>query len=151
MYSSMRRLLIFLLLLISVPIAPAGIRSFTIIASDPIVYISMTDVDIWLSEFDIQHRDIVRAQVILETGYLTSYICRTNKNLIGMRYPKLRPTTSIGSHEGHAVYDSFRASIEDYYLWQKTFYKDEKDYFAFLRRMQYALDGSYMNKLKTLI
>ena len=147
----MRRLLIFLLLLIPVSIAPAGIKSFTIIASDLIVYISMADVDIWLSEFDIQYRNIVRAQVILETGHLTSYICKVNKNLIGMRYPKVRPTTATGSHEGHAVYDSFRASIEDYYLWQKTFYKDKEDYFAFLRRMQYATDGSYVNKLKTLM
>ena len=46
-------------------------------------------------ENGIKHPDIVLAQAILESGYLTSQIFIENKNLFGMRFPERRPTVAL--------------------------------------------------------
>ena len=38
-----------------------------------------------LNESEVQHKDIVLRQAILETGWLTSYSCKKRHNLFGFR------------------------------------------------------------------
>ena len=95
----------------------------------------------------IKHPDIVMAQARLETGNFTSNICRRNHNLFGMKLPKQRRTTAIGESTGHAKYSSWEKSIEDYKIWQDTFYI-EGDYYNFLESHGYATSNTYISKLK---
>jgi tRNA splicing ligase len=37
-----------------------------------------------------------------------------------------RTTTSVGSYHGYAIYESWRESIEDYYLFQKMLFSTHK-------------------------
>ena len=106
------------------------------------------NVDYWLDHFGIQHQDIVRQQIVLETGNFTSYLCKEQNNLFGMRHPRIRETTSLGSNYGHANYASYIDSIKDYALWQQYQYKSEKDYYKFLTQVGYAEATNYTAMLK---
>jgi uncharacterized FlgJ-related protein len=106
------------------------------------------NIDYWMEEFGVKHKEIVMRQVYLETGNLSSTICRENNNLFGMKLPRVRKTTAIGSRRGHAEYDDFVLSILDYAIWQENMYNDQKDYYAFLRSVGYAECKSYIQKLK---
>lgn len=103
--------------------------------------------------YNLQHPEVVFAQAVLETGYFKSKLLRTNNNLFGMRHPKVRPTTSIGAQSGHAKYNSWQDSVEDYALWQQFCFKkkvNRMDYLSFLSR-NYAEDTSYVLKLLEII
>lgn len=106
------------------------------------------NIEYWMDEFGVKHKAIVMRQVYLETGNLTSTICIENKNLFGMRLPRVRKTTAIGAKRGHAQYNDFVMSILDYAIWQENMYNGEKDYYAFLRSVGYAECKTYIQKLK---
>lgn len=115
---------------------------------------------IYIERLGIKHPDIVYAQAILETGEFTSPIFKENNNLFGMKYVKdfksryPRPTTAIGSQFGHAVYNNWRLSVDDYQLWQDMFKKtpieSESDYLQLLDS-RYAVPGKYVPVLKGII
>jgi len=63
---------------------------------------------------------MIVAQAGFETGNFTSAIFLENKNLFGMKLPKIRKTTAIGEARGHAVYKSWEDSIKDYWLYSKA-------------------------------
>lgn len=63
---------------------------------------------------------LIVAQAGFETGNFTSTIFLENKNLFGMKLPKIRKTTAIGEARGHAVYKSWEDSIKDYWLYNKA-------------------------------
>lgn len=113
---------------------------------DSLHVLNWENIDYWLEYFDIKHRDIVKKQIILETGGLTSYLCREQHNLFGMRHPNVRETTSLGSAYGHAYYKNYIDSIKDYAIWQQ--YYDKGDYYAFLRDIGYAEAPNYVAMLK---
>lgn len=106
-----------------------------------------------LSLYDVPYADYIIRQAILETGNFTSTIFLESNNLLGMKHPRVRPTTSIGSNRGHAMYQHWTDSVEDYLLWLK-YYKDRgyntEDYFMFLREVGYAEDPYYIYKLQNL-
>lgn len=65
---------------------------------------------------------LMMAMALHETGNLKSRFLRENKNLYGMGYPQVRPTTAIGkqgNHEGQcmAVYNSWADSARDLLMW----------------------------------
>ena len=91
-----------------------------------------------LNESEIQHKDIVLRQAILETGWLTSYSCKKRHNLFGIRY-KGR----------YLEFDSWEESVGYYERWQKRHYKGG-DYYKFLEDRGYATDQSYVSKLKKI-
>lgn len=108
----------------------------------------------WIDKFKIKNPDIVKAQILLETNYLQSNICLYNRNLFGMKYFESirKGTVAIGSKSGHAYYTSYVESIYDYKLWQERYFKfSEDDYFQFLKRIGYAEDPNYINKLKWIM
>ena len=113
-------------------------------------HIDWQDIDLLMKKYRIYYPSIVKAQISLETGYLKSVLCKTNKNLFGMRYAPQRETTAIGSMYEHAIYNSYEDCIRDYKTWQSLYYKGG-DYYSFLQRIGYAEDKSYINKLKSIL
>ena len=91
-----------------------------------------------LNESEVQHKDIVLRQAILETGWLTSYSCRKRHNLFGFRYKGK-----------YLEFDSWEESVAYYERWQKRHYKGG-DYYKFLEDRGYATDQSYVSKLKKI-
>jgi uncharacterized FlgJ-related protein len=89
------------------------------------VYISYNKVNYhWLyyeiCQQGIKYPDIVFAQGVLESGHFTSDKFRDGNNLFGMKLSKYRKTTAIGEKYGHAAYESWFESVQDYKLWQNT-------------------------------
>ena len=111
--------------------------------------LSWEAIDYWLGYYNVKHRDVVKRQIRLESANLTSVICRENHNLFGMKQPRVRPTTALGTRHGHAYYASYHASIKDYALWQQNMY-DGGDYYAFLQEIGYATAPNYIQTLKRL-
>jgi len=98
-------------------------------------------------------KDIIIRQAILETGAFTSNIFKESHNLFGMKHPKVRPTTSLGTNRGHAKYAHWSCSVKDYILWLDYFQARGHvidNYYNFLRRVGYAEDPLYILKLKNL-
>jgi len=91
-----------------------------------------------LNASEIQHKDIVLKQAILETGWLTSYSCKKRHNLFGFRYKGK-----------YLEFPSWEQSIEYYSRWQKRHYKGG-DYYKFLKDRGYATDPEYITKLKSI-
>lgn len=105
-------------------------------------------------ENDIKHPDIVLAQAILESGYLSSPIFIENNNLFGMRFPERRPTVALSENRGYSVYDCWTDSVKDYKLFQEFLFrrkeKTRDEYFDYLDRI-YAEDPNYVPFLKKVI
>jgi len=105
----------------------------------------------WMTYFDIKHPEVVRAQILLETDFLTSDVCKINRNLFGMKQAIRRDNLAVITNLGHAYYNSYIESIYDYKLWQQYTYKNPReDYYKFLLRSHYAQDQHYVDKLKTM-
>jgi hypothetical protein len=103
---------------------------------------------------DIKYPDIVFAQALLESGYMTSYIFTENKNLFGMRYPERRETKAIDENRGYSRYNCWTDSVKDYKLFQDFLLrkkeKSREEYFSFLSRI-YAEDSNYVFFVKKII
>lgn len=100
--------------------------------------------------------DVFRAQIILETGSLTSDIYRENHNLVGMKCAQARSTYCQGHNKGHAVFDNDFDSIREYIFWQKSkktldSISSTEEYLNFLVRTGYAEDTRYIEKLANII
>jgi len=116
----------------------------------------------------ISHPDVAIAQSILETGWYKSDIFNVNNNLFGMKFPKKRKTVAVGENMGHAKYEKWEDSVNDYKLWQDYYNQLRKskklnpidsmskdEYYSFLDSIYCPLNqckaGKYSNSLKTLI
>jgi len=101
---------------------------------------------------NVPNRKIVATQAILETGLFTSPIFYENNNLFGMKEPRVRKTTAIGSNRGHATYDNWVDSVDDYILWYNYVTRNRvyTDYLDFLVYIGYAEDPYYLSKLLLL-
>lgn len=97
---------------------------------------SEANLNIVMSNLEIQHPDIVIAQAKLETGNFTSYLFKVSNNLFGFR-----------NYNGYKKYKTWQASVEDYSNWQNKKYKGG-DYYEFLKWINYAEDSLYIYKLK---
>ena len=99
---------------------------------------SIESVKAHINGSQIQHKEIVMQQIILETGWLSSYSCKHRHNLFGFRYKG-----------DYLIFDSWQDSIAYYQRWQKRHYKGG-DYYQFLIDRGYAADTNYINKLKQI-
>jgi len=90
-----------------------------------------------LIEHDVKHPKIVLKQIILETGHFTSRVCLVDTNLFGLYNGKR-----------YLHFSTYEEGIECYKKIQKK-YKGG-DYYEFLRKLPYAQDTSYVNKLKQI-
>jgi len=107
----------------------------------------------YLKELNIKYPHIVMAQAMLETNHFQSHIFKENHNLFGMKVATRRPTTNKGEDNGHAYYDNWRESVQDYAFYSAVYLNElnsEDDYFTFLSQY-YAEDPNYIDKLKNII
>lgn len=126
-----------------------------------------------LKELDSNHiicPEQVFAQIMIESGYLNSYLAKKTNNLIGMRYPFKRSTSAIGiflpasnliikgnqtelkkykNQNNYAVYQSWEDCIKDYKYWQDKSFKLSERYLVFLGNC-YAEDSLYVKKIKSM-
>lgn len=100
---------------------------------------------------EIQHPEIVLAQMKVESGNYQSGIAKKNNNYFGMRHPAQRLTVSLGQKNGYARYRSWAYSIIDYGLWQRKYAYDltEEEYLTKLSNT-YAEDPNYVSKVKNI-
>lgn len=97
---------------------------------------TMEEVAMELHRQRIPHANIVLAQARLESGNFTSRRCKVDHNLFGIK------------HNGrYAKYRTWQDSIKDYKQRISSRY-DGGCYYAFLKRIKYAEDKKYINKLK---
>lgn len=104
---------------------------------------------------DIKFPEVVFAQAIIETGYLTSELFKKENNLFGMKFPIQRETIAVKkSPSGYASYMTWVHSVRDYKLWQNTILKSknltEDEYIKLLGNV-YAEDKNYMKYIKSII
>ena len=101
----------------------------------------------------IQSPEIAFRQAQLETGWFTSDLFLNANNLFGMRYAQVRDTYASGEYKNHAEYKTWLSSVKDYALWQKWYIDrghDITNYYVFLKKVGYATDKRYINKLKEI-
>ena len=107
-----------------------------------------------LKRLNVKFPYIVMAQAIAETGHYKSQVFKENHNLFGMKQATVRINTAKGTQNGHAYYDHWESSVEDYGYYQATtgLVKAETDqqYYNMLSQMGYAEDPNYILKVKKL-
>lgn len=111
-----------------------------------------SEIDSLIKNLNIRYPNVVKAQIVLESGFMLSTRAIRDNNLTGMKVAKARPTTAINK-SGYAIYNSIEDCIIDYALWQSqnAFQcKTEQDYFELLGRI-YAEDPKYIEKLKQIL
>jgi hypothetical protein len=112
------------------------------------------NVYIALKQLNIKHTDIVFAQILLESGHLKSRLVETNNNIIGMKHPRKRETTSLGSKKGYAVYDNWYSCLVDYGLYQQNIMKNKNmtrsQYMAYISK-KYSENNAYKIRIKNII
>ena len=84
----------------------------------------------------LPHGEVVLAQARLETGNFTSQRCKRDKNILGIKHGRR-----------YAVYARWQDCVADYKKRISSRYKGG-DYYAFLKRIGYAKDPKYIQKLK---
>lgn len=88
---------------------------------------------------DIEHKDIVLRQAILETGHFKCTGCsRDRNNIFGWYYKKK-----------YLEFNHWKESVAYYSRWQKRHFKGG-NYYDFLVERGYATDPNYINKLKSI-
>jgi hypothetical protein len=99
-----------------------------------------------------KNKRVLLSQAVLESNYFSSDIFQENNNLFGMKTPKVRPNNVQGTNRGHAIYDHWTSSVDDYIMWYKymTRNKTYNNYYKFLSSINYAEDPSYIPKLKRI-
>lgn len=95
-----------------------------------------------LDFYDIQYPEIVYAQAILETGYFKSDICLSHNNLFGLYNSKKKE---------YYKFNHWSESVVAYKDWIQRKYKPPENYYYFLKRVKYAEDPEYTNKLKQIV
>ena len=106
-----------------------------------------------MKELNVKFPWIPMAQSMVETGHWKSNIFVENNNLFGMKEAKQRITTSEGTQNNHAYYDTWRESVYDYAFYQCRYLNtitSEQEYFDYLSA-SYAEDPNYIRVLKSTI
>ena len=116
---------------------------------------SLNEQNIYLALLlnDIKYPEVVISQIMIETGYLTSKLCKRNNNLLGMMVPSKRETTAI-NEGGYAKYTTWIDCILDYKLYQDYILSrhqitSRKQYIAFLHK-NYAKSPTYKTRVTQL-
>lgn len=94
-----------------------------------------------LEYYNIKHPKIVLAQAKLETGNYTSRHCIKGNNLFGL-YNSRKKRYFQFKHWTHSI-QAYKDMIE-------YKHRDGEDYYAFLTRIKYASDPTYIHKVKQI-
>ena len=95
----------------------------------------------------LQCREIVLAQITLETGHLTSFAYKNNQNLFGII--DNQRTREAGEFRSRK-FAHWKESVDFYINNIQSRLKDGEDYYKFIERIGYAEDTDYIKKLKQL-
>lgn len=95
-----------------------------------------------LSYYGLEHKDIVYAQAVLETGHFKSKACLKYNNLFGLYDSK---------NHRYYTFDHWAESVVAYLDYVQYRYKPPNDYYKFLSDIGYAKDPNYINKLKGIV
>lgn len=94
-----------------------------------------------IKHYNLPNPAIITAQAILETGNFKSRLCTENNNLFGLYNT---------SEMEYFKFDSWIGSVIAYKRYILNKYKESEDYYGFLKRINYAEDPNYINKVKTI-
>jgi len=111
---------------------------------------SLDNLKEYLKLRQVKNSQVVLRQAALETGWFTSRSFTEYNNLTGMKVPRKRDHAVKRSGYGHAGFDHWTDSIDDYILWQRYWQAhgyDQDDYYDFLSEVGYATDPLYLKKL----
>lgn len=92
--------------------------------------------------YDIKFPEIVYAQAVLETGHFKSTGCLKHNNLFGLYDSKAKR---------YHRFNHWVESVVAYKKWIQRRYRPPEDYYVFLKRIKYAGDPEYINKLKQIV
>lgn len=95
-----------------------------------------------LKYYNIQHPEIVYAQAILETGYFKSRQCLKHNNLFGLYNSRTK---------SYFKFNHWSESIKYYKEHIQNRYNPNENYYSFLKRIKYAEDIIYIDKLKQIV
>ena len=112
------------------------IKDTLIVKSKKPIIPTLANVKAELIKQNIPHHEIVLKQAILESGNFKSKLTKTHNNIFGIR-----------KNGQYKKYDSYVSCISDYKRLISKKYKGG-DYYVFLRKINYAEDKMYIDKLK---
>lgn len=95
-----------------------------------------------LIALEVSDPEKVLAQALLETGYFTSSVCKTYNNTLGL-YNSYK--------KDYFKFNSWQESILYYKYLIEYRKKKGEDHFKFLKRIGYAEDPGYINKLERIL
>ena len=95
-----------------------------------------------LSYYGLEHKDIVYAQAVLETGHFKSNVCLNYNNLFGLYDSKSKD---------YYKFNHWTESIIAYKEWVQTKYQPPNNYYTFLEEINYAEDENYTKLLKEIV
>lgn len=87
----------------------------------------------------IKYPEIVLAQAKLETGFYTSNLCKKHNNLFGLKHKR-----------GYYKFNTWQESVTAYKEYVQYKYTNG-DYFQFLKKIGYASDPYYVQRVKSLL
>lgn len=108
----------------------------SVVYMDTCAHISYDKLSAYIRLKEIKYPEIVIKQALLESGSFTSNVFNTCNNLFGFR-----------TASGYLKFRNWRGSVDYYADWQNRKYK-KGNYYDFLRRVGYAEDSTYVQKLK---
>ena len=106
-----------------------------------------------MKDLNVKYPWIPMAQSMVETGHWKSNIFLENHNLFGMKEAKSRITTSSGTQNNHAYYNTWRESVYDYAFYQARYLgsiNSESAYYSYLDA-SYAENPNYIAAIKKTI
>ena len=101
----------------------AGVASKIVVEKIPIVFkeksvkFSPELVKSEIIALHLPHKEIIQAQILIETGNYSSQVFKLNNNLVGMKPTFSRMTTQNGEQMGFATYENWKESLKDYSIW----------------------------------
>lgn len=104
-----------------------------------------------LKQMNIKFPEVILQQIMVESGFGKSTVYKENNNLVGMRYPNLRPTTAIGENRTYCVYKNWEECIVDIALWQTQNAKgirSQEEYYQLLDAVYSESGNNYSTALK---
>lgn len=99
-----------------------------------------------------KYKDIIKAQILIETGHFKDDVFKHNNNLFGMRLAKQRLTLATGDNLKHAVFETVEESLYDRLIYEALYLNklNREQYFSFLDRL-YAEGEGHSTRLKQII
>ena len=95
-----------------------------------------------LSYYGLEHKDIVYAQAVLETGHFKSKVYLNYNNLFGLYDSR---------NKDYYKFNHWTESIVAYKEWIQKKYQPPDNYYAFLEEINYANDAEYISTLKSIV